>query len=106
MGFYPVCPGVPEYVFGSPLFDKVSIQLENGRTFVIESAGADGDREDSGKDLRYIQKCMLNGGSYRKTYISHDDIMKGGSLVFTMGDMPGGAFNTIGEALPYSLSNE
>jgi predicted alpha-1,2-mannosidase len=81
MGFYPVCPGSNEYVIGSPIFDKVTIQLENGEEFVIEA-------KNNSKENKYIQSCTLNGNEYQKSFITHEDILKGGTLSFEMADEP------------------
>jgi predicted alpha-1,2-mannosidase len=99
LGFYPVCPGVPQYVFGSPLFEKVTVQLPEDKILSIEARG----------DLsaeRYIRSVTLNGKPYRKTWISHEDLLRGGSLVFEMTDQPADPFDDDLESLPFSLSAE
>lgn len=87
MGFYPVTPGDNQYILGSPLFSKVSLQMENGNTFVVEA------QQNSEKNV-YIQSATLNGADYNKGYITHDDIRNGGKLVFVMGDQPNENFAT------------
>jgi predicted alpha-1,2-mannosidase len=67
MGFYPVCPGDGIYELGSPIFKSVKINLENGKQFVL-NAGS-----NSEKNI-YITGAELNGASYAKNYISHNDI--------------------------------
>jgi len=99
MGFYPVSPGTPEYIFGSPLFDEVTLQLENGNTFRIEAL-------DNGPENVYIQKTMLNGQPLEQTWISHEAIQAGGQLTFTMGDTPNTSWATGPAARPYSMSND
>ncbi len=81
MGFYSVTPGLDYYVIGSPLFDKVTINLESGKTFTIMA-------KNNTKDNVYIQSVTLNGKPYQKSYISHADIMNGGTLTFEMGNSP------------------
>jgi len=81
MGFYPVCPGQPMYVFGTPLFPSVTMNLENGKTFKVVAENV------SDKNI-YIQSATLNGKTYTKTYIQHADVINGGTLVFTMGSEP------------------
>lgn len=81
MGFYPVCPGSPYYVLGSPTFPKLSIQLENGKQFIIEAINAS-------KENIYIQSAELNGEPYTKNYLHHEDIMNGGYFCLTMGKEP------------------
>lgn len=73
MGFYPVCPGVPEYAIGSPCFDRLVIHNANGRDFTIVAEGA------SNKNL-YIKKAELNGKRYKSNFLKHEDIMNGGVL--------------------------
>ena len=81
MGFYPACPGLPIYVFGTPLFPEVSINLENGNKFNIIA-------DDVSDKNIYIQSVTLNGQPYNKAYIQHTDIINGGTLVFKMGPQP------------------
>ncbi len=81
MGFYPVCPGQPLYVFGTPMFPEVSINLENGNKFDVIA-------EDVSDKNIYIQSVTLNGLPYSKAYILHADINAGGRLVFKMGPEP------------------
>ena len=77
LGFYPVCPGTPYYYIGTPSFDKVTLNLENGRKFILSA-----HRKDAGNYL--IQSATLNGkplGGYR---LSHQQILNGGELLFDM----------------------
>jgi predicted alpha-1,2-mannosidase len=80
-GFYPVTPGLAYYTIGTPLFDKVTYNLENGKTFGIEAQNL------SDKNI-YIQKAYLNGKLYPYSYIKHATIEKGGVLKFVMGAQP------------------
>ena len=81
MGFYPVCPGKPEYALGSPSFPKLTINLPGGKTFTIEAEGL------SDENI-YIQGATLNGEPYDKSILSHSDILAGGRLVLKMGQDP------------------
>ena len=81
LGFYPVTPGSNQYIIGAPLFEKASINLENGKSFTVES------KNQSTKN-RYIKSVQLNGENYEYSYINHQDIMNGGNLVFDMIDSP------------------
>lgn len=96
VGFYPVCPGMPYYVIGSPSFEESVITLENGKKFTIEAKGA------SDKNI-YIQSATLNGQPYDKSYILHKDIMNGGTLSFVMGDTPNKEWASSTGSLPPSL---
>ena len=78
MGIYPVNPVSGEYVIGSPLFDKVTVHMPNGKDFVIKSK--------QGKDTPYVKSMKLNGKKYEKLFISHKDIVNGGTLEMHMTD--------------------
>ncbi|MCI0471952.1 MAG: glycoside hydrolase family 92 protein, partial [Ignavibacteria bacterium] len=96
LGFYPVCPGSNEYVFGAPYVEKAVVNLENGRTFTMTA--------DNFSEMNiYIQKILLNGKDYTKTFIKHEDIMNGGNLVFVMGSKPNKIFGTEKGDRPYSM---
>ncbi len=99
LGFYPVTPGHPSYVLGSPLFRKTTISLSNGNKLEIEAI-------DNSPQNIYVEKVELNGNRYEKNWISHDDIMKGGKLTFYMDNKPERKRGTKKESYPYSLSNE
>ncbi|MEO6732957.1 MAG: GH92 family glycosyl hydrolase [Ferruginibacter sp.] len=73
MGFYPLNPVSGEYQLCSPLFDRISLQLENGKSFKIVCKKAS-------SDALYIKEVRLNGKPYGKNYIRYSDIMKGGKL--------------------------
>ncbi|MGJ1404775.1 MULTISPECIES: GH92 family glycosyl hydrolase [Sphingobacterium] len=79
MGFYPVTPGLTSYSIGSPFFQKVSMQLPNGKSFVIIGKNA------SAKN-KYIQSAKLNGQPLNVPQLTHADVLKGGTLEFVMGD--------------------
>lgn len=77
MGFYPTCPGDMDFQLASPVFDKVTISLDQefypGKKFVIETKNA-------GKDNYYIKSMKLNGKAYKKYTLNHFDITNGGEL--------------------------
>jgi predicted alpha-1,2-mannosidase len=81
LGFYPVAPGSDQYAIGSPSIKNASLQLENGKTFTIEC------KNQSDKNV-YVQKIMLNGNPLKNLFISHTDVMNGGTLQFQMGASP------------------
>jgi predicted alpha-1,2-mannosidase len=99
LGFYPVTPGTTQYVFGSPLFDKVTMTMQNGNKFVVEAKG-NGEQKD------YIQSTNLNDENYQNTWIDHKDIQDGGKLVFDMGSEPNKSWGVGTSSRPYSLSTE
>jgi predicted alpha-1,2-mannosidase len=79
LGFYPVAPGSDQYQLGSPAVDGATIQLPGGKTFTIETVN------QSAKNV-YVQKVVLNGKVLDRTYLTHEEIMSGGKMVFWMGD--------------------
>jgi len=99
LGFYPVTPGVDEYVIGSPLFKKATINLENGNQFTIQSL-------NNSKDNFYIQSVKLNGKEYNNSYINFDDIQKGGKLKFELSNAPSKIWANQPDNVPYSYSNK
>ena len=99
MGFYPVCPGTDEYIIGSPLFKKVTVELENGNKLLIESNG-------NNKSNRYIQSVTVDDAAYTKNYFTHPQLTGGASIRFEMDEQPNKE-KGIGDAdLPYSFANE
>ena len=81
MGFYPVNPASGDYDLGSPIFDKVEIDLPNGKTFTVTAEGAAGK-------AKYIQSATLNGETLAEPKFSHAEMMEGGELKLTMGERP------------------
>ena len=81
MGFYAVTPGSDIYAIGTPILKESRIHLENGNTFIIKA-------ENLTKENKYIRSATLNGAVYNKAFLTHDIIMKGGELVFVMGNKP------------------
>lgn len=97
MGFYPVCPGMPEYAIGSPLFKKVTLHLPEGKTFIVSAA-------DNAADRPYIQKAMLNGEELSRNYLTHDELLKGGELALSMDSVSNTQRGTQPADFPYSYS--
>jgi len=99
MGFYPVCPGTDEYVIGSPLFNKITLTLENGNTFLIDAA-------NNTKENVYVDAVELNSKEYNKNYLKHATIQNGGTVSFRMASSPNKTRGTGPESYPYSMTNE
>ncbi len=95
MGFYAVTPGMDYYVIGSPLFDKITINLENGNKFEIIA-------KNNSEKNKYIQLTKLNDLTFSKTYLKHNDIVGGGKIIFEMGDVPNKEWGVNKEDRPYS----
>jgi predicted alpha-1,2-mannosidase len=97
LGFYSVTPGTGEYVIGSPMFKKISINLENGKKFVVDAPLND-------KDHVYIQSSTLNGKPYTKNFITHNDLIKGGILKLEMSNKPNEQRGLSADDKPFSLT--
>jgi len=85
MGFYPVTPGNNIFSIGSPVFDKITISLDNkyykADKFIIET-------RNNSKENKYIQSVILNDKSLEKPWFDHSEIINGGTLIFEMGPEP------------------
>ena len=99
MGFYTVDPARPEYIIGSPIFNQVTVHLENGKDFVVVA------NNNPDKNI-YIQSATLNGKPLDKPWFPHSAIANGGRLVFNMGPVPNKNWGSGPEAAPPSLSRE
>ena len=99
LGFYPVCPGSDQYVVGSPLFRKVTVKLENGNRFEINTPNNQPSR-------RYISAMKLNGEDYTKNYLSYQDLLKGAKIDVEMSDTPNKERGINKSDYPYSFTNE
>ena len=89
IGFHPLCPGDGRYEICGPLFDKVTLKLDpkyaKGKTFTVQA------KRTSPNDI-YIQSATLNGQPFRRSWIGHDEIARGGKLEFVMGPRPNPAW--------------
>jgi len=81
MGFYPANPGDPTYQLCSPVFNKVQMNVGAGKVFTIIA-------NNNSKENMYIQSATLNGKPHNLSSLQHDDVVKGGELVFEMGPVP------------------
>jgi len=81
LGLYPVNPSQGIYTFGSPIFKKATLHLENGKQFVILTT-------NNSKENKYIKSIVLNGQKLDRNYITHQEILQGGEFVFTMSNLP------------------
>ena len=85
-GFYPVNPADGRYVFGTPQFAELAINLPNKKTFTVLAKNL------SGENI-YIEKVLLNGSETNKGYITHQQLLVGGTLEFQMSNKPGVVFS-------------
>lgn len=97
LGFYPVCPATDQYVLGAPQFRKITLQLQNGKQFVINAPG-------NSAGNRYVQSVLFNGKSWSKNWISHATLQQGGSMQVNMGAAPNKNRGTRQEDFPFSVS--
>ena len=99
LGYYPVCPAMDEYVLGAPLFKKATIKLENGKSFVIEAPNNSGEN-------KYVHHATLGGKIHSLNYITHKDVMKGGTLKLDMRSEPNKSRGTKASSYPYSFTTD
>jgi len=95
LGIYAACPGDPQYLIGSPLFDTATLSLANGKTFTITA-------KNNGPQQPYIQNAKLNGATFDQTFISHQAIVNGGDLIFQMDAAPNYHWGTSPQSRPVS----
>jgi len=101
LGLFPLCPGHPSFVFGSPFFEQVTIHLESGATLQIDAPG-NGDPANV-----YVQAIHLNGKDVsHRASVLHSELAKGGRVVFSMGPQPNLSRVIGDEDLPFSFSRE
>jgi len=94
MGFYSVTPGLDYYTIGTPLFDEVSINLENGKQFNVVANNVSNQN-------KYIQSASINGKELNKAVLYHQQIIEGGELVFEMGSTPNEEWGVQVMPVPY-----
>lgn len=97
LGFYPVCPGSDEYVLGAPLFNKASIEFENGKVLTINAP-------ENSNENKYVKTLQWDQKEYDKNYLNHFDLLKGGALHFDMTATPDQKRGTTPASFPYSYS--
>jgi predicted alpha-1,2-mannosidase len=99
MGIYsdPMIPNYPVWLIGSPIFKKSTIELGNKKSFVIEAKNVSAQN-------KYVQSATLNGEPLNKTWFEHATLLKGGTLVLTMGPRPNRKWGSAPETAPPSMS--
>lgn len=98
LGFYPVTPASNQYIIGTPLLEKATINLENGKQFHINAHNL------SDANI-YIEKVILNGKPLSKTYLAHQDIIQGGTLDFYMTNKPSNYGTKAGQEPKTEIKN-
>ena len=97
MGFFPVTPGIPVYSIGSPAFNELSLKLDNGKKFTLIA-------KNNSSDNKYIQSAQLNGKVLDRSWFTHQELLNGGTLILTMGNLPNKKWGTTN--LPPSSINK
>ncbi len=97
LGFYPVCPGQPVYEIGSPIFEKASITMGNGKVFTVVAKGVSAQN-------KYIQSATLNGKPWNKPWFGHADIAQGATLILQMGPEPNKSWGSRPQDAPPSMT--
>ena len=98
MGFFPECPGSPIYELGSPIFERTTLRMGNGKLFTITAHHVSAQN-------KYIQSAVLNGKPLNTAWFHHADIANGGSLILEMGPKPNYKWGSAPSDAPPSLSN-
>lgn len=98
LGFYPVCPGSNEFSLTTPLFEKATIRLANGKMLIIQANQPE-------KNV-YIDKVILNGEIIEKNYLLYEQLMAGGTLEYILSDQPNKERGVGENTYPYSLTEE
>ncbi|WP_419032813.1 GH92 family glycosyl hydrolase [Dysgonomonas gadei] len=97
IGFYPVTPGLPMYVIGSPTFESAKLDIGNGKSFEVAAI-------NYSPENKYIQSAKLNGKDWNKSWFSHEELMRGGKLELVMGKHPNKKWASDDNAVPPSFS--
>lgn len=98
MGFFPVCPGEPYYALGSPVFERMTMDIGDGKTFIITA-------DKSSAQNKYIQSATLNGAPHNKPWLEHSAIKDGGELSLEMGPRPNKNWGSSVNDAPPSMSS-
>ncbi|HIZ05942.1 MAG TPA: GH92 family glycosyl hydrolase [Candidatus Phocaeicola gallistercoris] len=99
LGFYPVCPGTDQYVLGTPLFKSATLHLENGKKVRIQA-------DNNSRTNCYVEGLKINGKNYTRNFVTHEMLMKGGTLRYQMSAEPNIQRGIKEDDAPYSFSKE
>ncbi|HUZ97030.1 MAG TPA: glycoside hydrolase family 92 protein, partial [Edaphobacter sp.] len=97
LGFYPVAPASNEYVIGRPFVERATMNLPNGKKFVVVAEGLSASHP-------YVESVSLNGKPLTRSFLRQEEIVGGGELRFVMGDKPNKTWATSVAARPFSMS--
>lgn len=96
IGFYPMTPGLPMYVIGSPVFESARVSIGKNKYFTVEC-------ENYAPENKYIQSATLDGKEWNKAWFTHEELMKGGTLKLVMGKYPNKSWAASPDVVPPSL---
>ena len=97
MGFYPVCPGSGQYAIGTPYFENMTLHLPLGKKLVVKAKNV---------NEPYIGRMYYNGTVYNHNYLNHDELLKGGTIIYEMQAIPERQRGSKSVDAPYSFSKE
>jgi len=97
LGFYPLCPGSNQFVWGSPVFDEALLTFENGNTLMIKS-------RDNSADHVFIRQLWLNGERMTRNWVANEELISGGQIEFYMTDVPDKKRGTKADSFPFSMT--
>ena len=97
LGFYPVAPGSNEYVLGRPFVERAVVHFPNGKTLMVASAGMS-------EEQRFLKDVLLNGKSLDRSFVTHDELMRGGELRFVFSKEGDAGWSRSTLRAPYSMS--
>lgn len=97
LGFYPTCPAGDEYAIGSPLFEKATVYLENGKRINITAEG-------NAPQNRYISKAKLNSKNWENNFLKYEDLLGGAQIHFSMSHEPNLTRGTKPDNMPWSMT--
>ena len=117
LGFYPVTPASDQYALGAPLFRHAIIHLENGKTLTINApangnssakgnggANGNGVADGNGGANVYVQSLLLNGAPWPHNWLSHQTLLRGATLDFTLSPVPNKTRGSQPADAPWSMS--
>ena len=99
LGFYPVCPGTDQYILGTPLFKSTRLHLENGKIVTIKA-------NNNNAANRYVKDMKVNGKTFTRNYLTHDQLLKGVNIQYQMNSVPNKQRGITEKDVPYSFSQE
>ena len=78
IGLYQVCPGIPVYALGRPIVNKATLPMQKGTLEILVHNNTAANK--------YVKEVKWNGKTLDKPFITHEELIQGGQLEFTMND--------------------